>query len=198
MKIAVLGAGNVGKTLGQRWKDSGHSVVYGVRRPDGCADQAAIAASVFGAEAVVLAVTWSGVPEVLRAAGDLSGKVLIDATNPIKADFSGLELGLNDSGGELVARLAPGAKVVKAFNSIGFNIMDDPAFPQGAASLFMAGDDADAKALTAELGKALGFESVDVGPLTQSRGLEALAWLWISMAVMHGYGREIAFNLVKR
>jgi len=197
-RIAIIGNGNVGGTLGRRWQEAGHNIIYGVREPHGAADQISVVDAVALAEVVILATPWSAVPDVLHACGRLDGKILVDCTNPIRSDFEGLTLGVDDSGGETVARLAPGAKVVKAFNTVGFNIMREPSFEGGPAAMLVAGDDAEAKTVVMALAEELGFQAADAGPLTQSRGLEAMAWLWISMAMKYGYGREFAFGLLTR
>lgn len=198
--IAVLGAGSVGGTLGRRWSEAGHTVRYGVRNPAKYPDLDArpVAEAVAGADVVVLATPWFGTEEALREAGDLRGVVVVDATNPIAEDFSNLTVGHTDSAGEQVARWAPDAKVVKAFNTIGFNIMEAPSFGDGPATLLVAGDDEDAKGVVKVLAADLAFDPVDAGPLVQARLLEAMAWLWITMAMKHGHGREIAFRLMKR
>src|SRR5262249_47543386 len=121
MKIAILGMGNVGSVLGRRWVDAGHEVIFGVRNPAKheaeAAKMKASVASVQEAAAkcgvVVLAVPWPAVPDALKATGNLSGKVLLDCTNPLKPDLSALEVGTTTSGGERVAQAAPEAKVVK-------------------------------------------------------------------------------------
>lgn len=198
MKIAIIGKGNVGGALGAGWQRAGHEVVYGVRQPGENPDEFLITDAIASAEVVVLATPWSAVPGVLAACGGLAGKILVDCTNPIRSDFEGLTLGVDDSGGETVARLAPNAKVVKAFNTVGFNIMEQPNFERGPAAMLIAGNDAEAKQVVMSLAADLGFEAADAGPLTQSRGLEAMAWLWIAMAMKYGYGRDFAFGLLKR
>jgi predicted dinucleotide-binding enzyme len=198
MKIAIVGAGDVGTTLGDAWGRAGHEVVYGVRNPKSGSGHVSIDQAVSSSEIVVLAVPWLAVPVVLDNRELFRGKVVIDCTNPINADFSGLAIGHNDSGGETVGRLIPDSKVVKAFNTCGYNVMKNPAFPGGTASMFIASDDSSAKETVASLADCIGFKTVDAGPLIQSRYLEALAWLWISMAVKYGAGREIAFQLMKR
>jgi len=135
---------------------------------------------------------------VLDKSEHFRGKIVIDCTNPINADFSGLAIGQNDSGGETVGRLIPESKVVKAFNTCGYNVMINPNFPGGSASMFIASDDTSAKETVASLAECIGFKAVDAGPLVQSRYLEAMAWLWISMAIKYGAGREIAFQLMRR
>lgn len=198
MKIAIIGKGNVGGALGAVWQRAGHQVVYGVRQPSGNANELPVSEAVGSAEVVVLATPWSAVPGVLETCGGFAVKILVDCTNPIRSDFEGLTLGVDDSGGETVARLAPNAKVVKAFNTVGFNIMEQPDFERGPAAMLVAGDDAEAKQVVMSLAADLGFEAADAGPITQSRGLEAMAWLWIAMAMKYGFGRDFAFGLLKR
>ena len=197
MKIAVLGAGHVGRTLGDRWVAAGHDVRYGSREPSGEVVLSTAEAAAWG-EVIVLAVPYAAVGAVLAAAGDLAGKTVIDLINPIASDFSGLTVGHTSSAGEEIAAMIPSAHVVKAFNSVGFNIMADPSFPDGPASMLIAGNDAAAKAVVAALAQDLGFDPVDAGPIAQSRLLEAMAWLWITMAMKYGRGREIAFRLMNR
>lgn len=210
MKIGIIGAGDVGGTLGRRWAGAGHEVRYGVRDPgaekvtqllastgsNGSAADPAGAAS-FG-QVVVIATPWPATEEAIRSAGNLSGKTVIDCTNPIAPDFSGLSIGHTTSAGEAVQAWVPGAKVVKAFNTIGANIMENPEFSEGRATLVVCGDDGAAKEIVCRLGADLGFDALDAGPLSQARYTEAAAWLWISMALKHGYGREMAFRLMRR
>lgn len=198
MKIAIIGAGNVGTALGSAWEEAGHAVVYGVRNPSPNSHEMNVEEAVSISDIIVLAVPWGAIPKVLERKEVFTGKIVIDCTNPIKADFSGLEVGHSDSGGEIVARQIPDAFVVKAFNTCGFNIMANPNFPGGKASMLIATDNAAAKDAAMSLSRAAGFEPVYAGPLVQSRGLEALAWLWISMAMKFGSGREIAFSLLRR
>ena len=209
MKIAVIGAGNVGGTLGKRWAGAGHEVVLGVRDPRSAKYAALVSqpgdrirlASVVEAAAfadvLLLATPWNSAEAAITACGNLSGKIVIDATNPLGANFS-LTVGFSDSGAEQVARWAPGARVVKAFNTTGFNIMADPILEGRHAVMFVAGDDADAKAAALDLAKAIGFEPVDAGPLTMARQLEPMAVLWISCAYRQGLTRDYAFALIRR
>jgi predicted dinucleotide-binding enzyme len=218
MRIAVIGAGNVGGTLGRRWATVGHNVVFGVRHPERGADAvkgggalpsaasvATPADAVRGADVLLLATPWAVVGDAVRAAGAASGAldslVVIDATNPIGAGLR-VDAGPNgESGAERVQMLAPRARVVKAFNTTGWENLRDPSYPGGAATLFVASDDADAKATVRTLASDLGFDPVDAGPLVRARELEHLAVLWISMAVGAGVppvGRDIAFRLMRR
>ncbi|MFN8588175.1 MAG: NAD(P)-binding domain-containing protein [Candidatus Eisenbacteria bacterium] len=203
MKIAIIGAGNVGRALGEGWTRAGHAVVYGVRdaaKAAAALPGAALAApaeAARGADVVVLTVPFAALEATVGSLGDLAGKVVLDATNPVGAGIR-TSLAPGDSGAKRVAAAAPGARVVKAFNTTGFNVMANPRFGGEAAGMFVAGDDAAAKQVACSLAADLGFEPVDAGPLAQAELLEQLAMLWISMAIAHGHGREMAFRLVKR
>jgi predicted dinucleotide-binding enzyme len=210
MKIGIIGSGNVGGTLGCRWAHKGHEVTFSSRDPQkeqirklvedsGPAARAAtLAETVVSSDVLLLSTPWPATKEILAGAGDLSGKILIDAVNPILPGLAGLEVGTTSSGAELVAEWAPGARVVKAFNTVGNNIMADANLSGHAALLFYCGDDADAKKVVRGLATELGFDAEDAGPLKQARLLEPFAMLWISMAVFQGYGREFAFKIIRR
>jgi len=209
MKIAIIGTGRVGGTLGKAWASAGHDLVFGSRDPQGqktqelmksigekaCADTIPGAAA--WGEVMVLAVPWNAVEESLRAAGSLADKLLIDCTNPIGSEMQPA-LPNTTSGGEQVAQWAPEAKVVKAFNIIGFDVMANPDFAGQKASLFYCGDDPLAKAKAARLITEVGFESIDSGPLTVARYLEPMTLLWVSLVRGQGMGRNIAFKLLRR
>ena len=136
--------------------------------------------------------------EIIAGLGNLDGKILIDATNPIRADFTGLVYGNDTSGGEQVATWARGAKVVKAFNTVGANIMTDPSFDGHKPVMLYCGDDSAAKLVVKKLIDDLVFEAIDAGPLDQARLLEPFAFLWFSLADKRGLGREFAFELMRR
>jgi len=198
MKIAIIGAGRVGGTLGKAWAKKGHDIFFGVRNPKQLEFQAGTVAeaAAFG-QVVVLATPWHGTEAAVRAAGDLRGKIVIDCTNPLKPDASGLEVGFNSSGAEQVAQWAKGAKVVKPFNTTGSNNMADPVINGIRTVMFVCGDDKAAKATVMQLSTDIGFDSVDAGKLEQARLLEPWAMLWISLAY-GGMGREIGFALLRR
>jgi predicted dinucleotide-binding enzyme len=210
MKIGIIGSGNVGGTLGTRWAQAGHRVVFGSRNPasdemrqlaakaGSTARAASFQEALQAAELLLLATPWPATKTVAEGLGDLAGKVLIDATNPLLPNLAGLECGTTTSGAEQVAGWARGAKVVKAFNTVGFNIMANPAFGPDRPVMFYCGDDAAAKQTVRPLVEQLGFEAVDAGPLSQARLLEPFALLWISLAYAQGQGREIGFKLLRR
>lgn len=210
MKIAIIGTGNVGGTLAKSWGAKGHKILLGVRDTQdektrtmakgigSDAEVLGIRQAVERTDIVVLATPWEAAKDALGAAGDLSSKILIDVTNPLKPDLSGLSVGHDTSAGQQVAGWARGARVVKAFNTTGFPNMADPKYPDGAATMFICSDDADAKSRAATLARDLGFEVVDAGPLSNARLLEPMAMLWIYLAVKMGMGTNIAFRLMKR
>src|SRR5262245_18050036 len=137
MRIGVIGAGNVGGTLGRGWAQRGHEVCFGVRdvadpkiatliaESDASARAGTLADAAGFGTVVALATPWDAAEDALRAAGDLGGKTLLDCTNPLKPDLSGLSVGNATSGAEHVAAWAPRARVVKIFNTTGFDNMAD-------------------------------------------------------------------------
>jgi predicted dinucleotide-binding enzyme len=219
MRIGILGAGNVGGTLGRRLAEAGHDVAFGVRQPakgatavkggDSLPPRARAvspADAVKGADAVLLSTPWGAAQDALREAGAdrgaLDGLVLLDATNPIKAGFV-LDVGPSgESGAERIQAAVPNAKVVKVFNTTGFNNMQNPAYDGASTVMFYAGDDTAAKRVAHDLAAALGFDAVDAGNLVQARLLEQLAMLWIALAYgaagAPALGRDFAFRLVRR
>jgi 8-hydroxy-5-deazaflavin:NADPH oxidoreductase len=210
VKIGIIGSGNVGGTLGTRWAHSGHTVVFSSRNPDSpevreivgkagkSARSAPVADAVAASDILLLATPWPVTTDVVRNLGDLHDKILIDATNPLLPDLSGLTDGNMTSGAEQVFAAATNGRVVKAFNTVGSNVMADPTFGRDRAVMFYCGDDADAKRTVHTLAAQLGFEAINAGPLTQARVLEPFALLWISLALVHGQGREMAFKLMRR
>lgn len=201
MKVAIIGAGNVGRALGGGWSAT-HDVTYGVPAPDDpkYADLAAPVASnadaARAADAVVLCTPWQATERAILDCGDLTGKVVLDCTNPLTPDFATLEIGHSTSGAERVAVWAPGARVCKAMNQIGAPMMNHPRVP-GTPVMFICGDDEDAKRITVTLVAGLGFEVVDVGELSRARLLEPYALLWIHLALRRGLGTGFAFGLLR-
>ncbi|HLH02432.1 MAG TPA: NADPH-dependent F420 reductase [Bryobacteraceae bacterium] len=207
--IAVLGAGNVGAALARIWSKAGHSVSIGVPDPNSASAQKAknsIAGvrvttnreAVEGASVVALCVPWEASEQAIRESGDLKDKILLDCVNPLKPDLSGLAIGTDVSAAEQTAQLAVGAKVVKAFNTIGAPCYGNAQFGSERASGFYCGDDAEAKAAVRELIADAALDPVDVGPLRNARWLEAMAMLWIDLAINQKQGVNHAFKLLRR
>jgi predicted dinucleotide-binding enzyme len=210
LKIAILGTGGVGAALGTRWGAAGHTIRYGSRAPASQRVQQLVANS--GAEAsaappreaiadcdvILFAVPWPAARETLAQLGDLTDRVVIDCTNPLLSDLSGIELGHVISAGEQIAIWAPGAKVVKAFNTASVKVMLNPQFGEHRATMFYCGDDAAAKLTVRQLIEHVGFEPIDAGSLSSSRYLEPLAMLYIHLAFRQGLGSNCAFKIMRR
>jgi len=153
-------------------------------------------ASTFG-DVIVFAIPWTAVEETILSAGNLSGKILIDPTNPLTPDLK--RLALDDiSVAEKIAKLANTTVVVKAFNAMGARTLNNPIFDSERADLFICGDDNHAKRVVVELATDIGFDVVDVGPLVNARMLEQLALLWIELAFRQQMGPNIGFKLLRR
>lgn len=209
MQIAVLGAGNVGATLGQRWAQTRkHTIIFATRDPNSERTQAAVQRSgphassadtptaARASDVIVLATPWAAAVDALTACGDVAGKVIIDATNPI---LPGLKLAFSpdSSGAEHLAAHARGAHVVKAFNTVGSEVMQNPVFLGHSAAMLFCGDDAPAKALVSSLITDLEFAPVDAGPLNMAGLLENAALLWIRMSIQTA-NRQFAFARLHR
>jgi predicted dinucleotide-binding enzyme len=210
VKVAVLGTGGVGGVLGARWAKAGHDVAFGSRDPQaervcqlvgrvgGSCRAVSPGDAIVDAEVITLAVPWPAAQQTAKSLGDLGGRVLIDCTNPLKPDLSGIELGHTTSAAEQIQGWCPTARVVKAFNTASTKVMNDPNFAGRPAAMFFCGDDAAAKATVSQLIADLGFSPVDAGPLTSARYLEPLAMLYIHLAFKQGWGSNCAFQILKR
>jgi hypothetical protein len=212
MKVAILGTGGVGQDLGLGCLGLGHDVKMGSRDPGKKEVQEWLAkagprasAGTFGEAAAfgdmaVLATQWSGTENALKLAGsaNLAGKVVIDATNPLLFQpnvLPGLAVSGNDSAGEQVQRWLPGARVVKAFNSVNHAHMVHPAFPGGPPDMFLCGDDEAAKKQVAGICRDFGWRVIDMGGLEAARLLEPLALIYIRNAIRTG-NWDWAFKLL--
>jgi NADPH-dependent F420 reductase len=209
MKIAVIGAGNVGGALGTGWAKAGHTIVFGVRNVNKadlkalCTRIGATAAPSADAarqsDVVVLALPWTTAENAVKSLGDLKDKIVIDCMNPLamKDGVLGLERGYTTSGAEAVASWLPGAKVVKTFNQVGADMMTAGDRFETRPLMFLAGEDDAAKATVGGLVSELGFEALDAGGLKQARLLEPFAMVWINQALFRGLGRHWAFGVLR-
>lgn len=206
MRLAIIGAGNVGTVLGTGWREAGHDVRFGVREPK-AAKHAALprgsvmtsAEAIDGADFIVIATPWSETEKAVRGLGNLAGCKLIDCTNPLEMGPGGLRLAIGHtmSGAEQVAAWAQSAAVFKTFNQTGAENMAKAKTFNPRALMFVAGDEPRGKQQVMQLVEALGFEAIDGGPLHNARLLEPLAMVWIDQ-VMRGASRDFAFALVRR
>ena len=204
MKIAIVGAGNVGRAVASGLAKAGHTVVVtatNAARAQAVADEvggsaAGVAEAARDADVIVLAVPYSAVADVTRQLGDIAaGKVVIDATNPLNADMSAMVV-TSRSGAEEVQAQLPGAHVVKAFNTVFAAKQPDPVTDGTVLDGFYAGDDENAKDIVKDLLAGIGFSPIDAGPLTQARALEHMAFLNISLNAANGWPWQSGWKLV--
>lgn len=201
MTITIIGAGNIGGTLAEKWKAAGHDILIGARNPSDeetlkwaqgiGARVMTIAEAVQAAEAILIATPGKVVADLAASLGDaLKGKLVMDATNmagPL-GTAPGFEA-LKQAGGD----------VVKVFNCTGWENLADTRYGNDAADMFMAGGSAEAKAKVTELVKAVGFaDCIDMGGDDKVPILEGFALVWIDLAIFQKMGRGIAFKLLRR
>lgn len=206
MKIGILGAGMVGGTLGKRFAEKGHEVFFGVPNPAEHEDKKAFAnvgtvsEASANTEIIVLAVPFDAAQEVIHECGAISGKILIDCTNPLKMSDGklSLTLGFKTSAAEEISRIAKNAHVVKCFNQTGFDNMANPQYENGETVQFICGDNTEARETVRKLAAEIGFDAIDAGGLKQARLLEPFAMLWIHLAFTTDLGRNFAFGLLRR
>ena len=217
MNIGILGSGEVGRRLGDGLIELGHKVKIGTREPSkldikqwinshgqekASAGIFAEAAS-FGDELIFLATLWDGTPNAIKLANvkNFTGKIVIDVTNPL--DFSKgmpprLAVGHADSAGETIQRLLPESKIVKALNTVGNPQMVNPNFQGGPPTMFVCGNDKDAKKIVVDsILTPFGWETIDIGGIEGSRLLEPLALLWITYYFRTNTGNH-AFKLLRK
>jgi hypothetical protein len=211
MKLTFIGYGNVGLPLADRLQRLGHEVTLaasdassdGVRKALARSPGFAVAPpreAVRGAEVVFLATPFQVNREVLEPlAGELEGKVLVDCTNPVGPGLSH-GLGNAEAGSQMVERLAPGAKVVKAFSIYGFENFENSAYPGYGVrpAMLFCGSDAGAKRTAAGLIAQLGWEPVDVGGLEQALHLEHMTLMWVRMVRVHGASPHLVWAALRR
>lgn len=204
MKIAIIGSGNVGGALAQQWVKAGHTVLIGAKFP--LSDKniqlatkigedrfTSIESAVKQCDVVLIATPPTAIFDIIAQMGDVSGKILIDATNAVRqkpAPYDTVYHVLADK---------TTAKVVKCFNSTGFENMLNPIYHGEKLDMFMAGDSEEAKTATLQLALDAGFGTCwDFGKGDKVVLLEQFALSWINLAIMQGHGRDIAFRVVRR
>jgi NADPH-dependent F420 reductase len=205
MRIAILGAGNVGAAVAAAAVRAGHDVVVAATSAasaekavgsTGAAVAASNAEAVRGAEVVVLAVPHAVVAGIVAELGEaLTGKVVVDATNPLNDTFTDLVTN-GVSGAELLREQLPGVSVVKAFNTIFASRHAHPTEQGVALDAFIAGDDPAAKEKVVELASSLGYRVIDAGGLRMARSLEEMAFLNIALNSSNGWTWQSAWKLV--
>lgn len=209
MKVTVIGAGNMGAAFVKQLTRAGHQVAITARNLEKAqavaqANPGAVAVAPAGAaasaDAIVLATGYGDAVTALQSLGDLNGKVVIDITNPLTADYMGLTLGHSTSASEEIAKAVPGAEVVKAFNTVFAQVLTDGAdFGNGhTVTVFVASDSERAKQTATALAQSMGFATVDAGGLKNARYLEPVAGFNIYLGYGAGLGTSIAPTWIKR
>jgi predicted dinucleotide-binding enzyme len=205
MNIAIIGTGNIGTALGRSWAKTGHKISLGVRDPANFKGKElaglpnvtvhAIGEAAKQSDIILIAAIPPATADIIHAMGNVSGKIIIDAMNSVRTRPEGY----NDTF-EALTELALGAEVVKCFNSTGFENMGNPLYPQDIQiDMFMAGDSKSAKEKVRQLAIDAGFaDCYDFGGSDKALLLEQFALAWINLAMVQGYGRNIAFKLLKR
>lgn len=191
--IAVIGTGQVAGALGPEFAELGHTIVYGSRNPSReevgdlvertghGASATTPAEAVAGSDVVVMAIPGGVIETVTKSLGDLSGKIIIDPTNPLRRGEDGFfEMSVDTSNAELIQGWAPDAHVVKAFNSLNWRQMIEPGSSNGPISILLVGNDAEAKVFVAALAEGMGLEPIDLGPVRYARHVEGMLILWIN------------------
>ena len=200
----------MGSGLGKLWALKGHNVFFSFSRDpkklEGLAKTSPHSRSgtpadaVASSDVILFSVGYGMIKEALAATGPIKDKIVIDCTNPVKPDLSGLAVGLTTSAAEEIAKLMPESRVVKAFNTAFAEIYqaETRLFGSRMSSMFYCGDDSGAKSTVSRLIREIGFEPVDAGPLTSARYLEPLAMLMIQLGHVQGMGTKIAVSLIRR
>ena len=209
MKITVIGAGNMGSAFVKQLSRAGHQVSVTARSADKAAKLAteypgvravALSGAATDADAVVLATGYADAVAALRAVGDLTGKVVLDITNPLTADYMGLTIGHDTSAAEEIAKAVPGAEIVKAFNTVFAQVLAEGAdFGNGrTVSVFVASDSQRAKQTAQAIAESIGFAVIDAGGLKNARYLEPVAGLNIYLGYGAGLGTAIAPTWIRK
>lgn len=198
MKIAILGAGNIGGTLGGKWLKAGHEVLFGVRDVQSpktitALNQAVgaravdLPTAIKESEAILFSVPWKTVPEIAQAhASNLNGKLLIDATN----NFPGPVI----NNVSVLMQSAPEAMVYRAFNSLGWEVFANPVIDNQTADMFYSGPDGEARCIVHHLIEKIGLKPIWVGDNDRIHLVDNMGALWVNMVFQRGWKRHSAFR----
>jgi len=204
--IAIIGTGDVAHALGVEFAAQGHRIVYGSREPDRGSVRKLVEATghgatattqpeaVIGADIVVLAVPGMLVEEITLSLGDLSGKIIIDPTNPLERSLLTFRHGVETSNAEIIQAAAPAAKVVKAFNTLSWKTMMEPDKSGGPVSIPLAGDSGSAKHKVAKLVEGMGLDPIDLGGIENAHWIEGMLIVWMN----NRYGTRDSFDFYLR
>lgn len=191
MKIAVIGAGNIGTTMGSKWEAAGHDVVYGSRNPEKYPDlnTAPLADAIAFGDVVFVSIPHGAVPGfAAEYAGDLPDKIIIDATNA----FAAAEI----SNIPTFQQHTPSARLFRAFNSLGWEIFENPVVDGVTVDHFYCGPNGEARQVVEQLIRDVGINPVYVGDINLHPIVDRMGSLWVSLAMQRGLGRRLAFKMV--
>ncbi len=192
-KIAIIGKGNVGSALAEGLRKAGYEIRFGSKDPG-----EPVAAAAEWGDVVILAVPWTAHASIAKAAESrLDGKTVIDVSNIMTPSYD-LAIGFTTSGAEELQKILPRARVVKAFNTVFAHTMKTGKLNGERLTVFVAGDDSEAKDTVRKLAEAIGFDAVDAGPLKSARYLEPLGMLNITLGYGLKMGTDIGVRLVKK
>ncbi len=206
MKIAIIGSGNVGGALAEKWIKTGHTVLIGAQLPlsekniqlatrIGEDRFTSIPFAVKQCEVILMATPAMAAVEVAQSLGDTTGKIIIDAMNIVMGRGPA---GFDNTADAILANTQT-KDVVKCFNTTGFNNIQNPVYGDTAIDMFVAGDSESGKAAAIQLAKDAGFAACyDIGGNNKFSLIEQFAWFWINLAMFQGQGREIGFKLMRR
>lgn len=207
MKIGIIGAGQLGTALAKRLASAGYEIMLSYTRDDNKLAETVAQLGVLWndplttvaiADVVALTVPWIAIEDALATCGSLNGKIVWDCTNALKPNFSGLAIGTTTSAAETIAAQATGARVVKGIPPFAELLhSDNPLINGNPASVFICGDDAEAKLIVKPLLEALPADVVDAGPLENARYIEPAGFLLVRLAYGLGYGSRIGLQLVR-
>lgn len=202
MKITIIGTGNMGSGLASALVAAGHDISIGARDPvKAVALAETLGHGVVGtdiatasklSDVVILALPFGAIAEVITQIGEVAGKVLVDISNPISPDYKELIIGHTTSAAEEIQKLAPQARVVKAFNTIFAQLLAPESRQGRAVQVFIAGDDEAAKSLVSNLVESIHFAAMEAGPLANSRYLEPVGEMNIHFGYFLGKGPLVA------
>jgi predicted dinucleotide-binding enzyme len=192
MKIAIIGAGNIGKTLGGKWEAAGHYVTYGSRNPDKYPDlnSASISEAIATSEIVFVSIPHAAVAAFAADHADvLNGKIIIDATNAFSAD--------EISNVPALQQHTPNARLFRAFNSLGWEIFENPVVDGVTVDHFYCGPDDEARQIVEKLIQEVGVHPVYVGEINLHPIVDHIGSLWVTLAFQRGLGRHLGFKMVR-
>ncbi len=206
MKISIIGSGNVGSALGAGLHRAGHHIAFGVRNPESAKSEKAaqmvkganfqtVADAYRDADVIIVTTPPEAVLQLLPEMSDLKNKIVIDTTNSVRIRPEPFPTAYH-----AIKAISGSKKVVKCFNSTGFENMINPVYPEvGGIDMFCAGSNAEAKTIAKQLSKDIGFaECWDFGGDDNVELLEKFALSWINLAIMQGHGRNIAIKIHRR